>query len=837
MAVRLQFGPHPVVPDLDIPAAALTAALTATPDNLTDQDAAEAFIRSLTALGVPLVPVDPHEKAKKPLWGMKFSDATTDEDTWAAWLPRAAETGTDSGESWGLGAMVGSIGNDVALVGLDDDKPAEHPGRRAALKAWGMDPDTPPTVSTPGTTDREHCDGGHWWFIVPDYLVNGDLMKKPLTIDAEGRVDPLGATPTAALFTGNRQILIPPTRREAGQYRVAGEVHAATPEMITWLTEQRQRRAKEAIDRAAAAEEREARLAAGEDTAREAAVEAFEDDCSWTDLLTEAGWEESTRVASCGCPMWNRPGYSSNGSAVAHENCGQFGDVLHANTTALDWTNLNKMQFRERELGVPMSQTLTEYGAPAGAQPNPLLDLGARVRKIAANGNLPAISTTMASGTAETATTPSLAAQLVAATACRADVAASIIALVGDDGVRSDWDALTALGATGLEALARLRGKEAADDYAAGTGSVITLDDVAPDDAELDDLYDAQAPEPVHGGLFYRQGLHLLCAPGATGKTWLTLNAAIPLEPFKWEENAAHPRPYGVYIDADGNGRASLLARAAQLGCERDRVAAGDLHVLSLPDVAAKRHCGQREALAGILAGLAAAHNLPDVVVIDSLTQLLAMADGDSNSDVTVTAALRQFRALSERTCVVVIDHVGLTDTDRPRGSSAKRDAVDVVLMMSPLDPDPENHPDTEMSARLSISKDRHNGITAALCAPNNPKVLGTWVLKRTGGVVSVGKRKPRQLDRLSSEIISAKASADKREREEQQAAAAVPNKVAAAIQAAPDSEVVGSRALTALLTTEGMSKNAAEKAVKAAKAAGAISTTRRGRTTVYTPA
>lgn len=43
-----------------------------------------------------------------------------------------------------------------------------------------------------------------------------------------------------------------------------------------------------------------------------------------------------------------------------------------------------------------MSQTLTEYGAPAtGVQPNPLLDLGGRVREIAASGNLPARSSSV----------------------------------------------------------------------------------------------------------------------------------------------------------------------------------------------------------------------------------------------------------------------------------------------------------------------------------------------------------------------------------------------------------------------------------------------------------
>lgn len=431
------------------------------------------------------------------------------------------------------------------------------------------------------------------------------------------------------------------------------------------------------------------------------------------------------------------------------------------------------------------------------------------------------------------------ALDLCRATMCRKDTAASIADLLGEDTVYEDWDELTALGASGLDALARKMGREAAEEYADGASEVFDLDGLAPDDAELDDLYDAEAPAPAHGGLFYRQGLHLLVAPSETGKTWLALGATIPATP--WEVDAgvsSIARPYGVYVDADGNGLSNMFVRAAQLDCGRARVDAGDIRMLSLPEIAAKRRCGMREALTGIIAGLAAEDHLPDVIVIDSMTQLLALADGDSNSDVTVTAALNQFRALSEQTCVIVIDHVNLSDATRPRGSGAKREAVDVVIMMSPIPQDPKNYPDTVVAARLSASKDRHHGIRAALAAPGeDPNALGTWVLKRTGDTVEVGKRRVRREDRLTSDVISARASAEKRDRDAKKQAATAPGKVAAVVAAAPGGEVCSRGKLVDMLRGEGMAKNAADDAITAAVAAGAVVAVKRGKAMVYSPA
>ncbi|MGP9760282.1 AAA family ATPase [Corynebacterium sp. AOP12-C2-36] len=791
----------------------------------TTRDAAAGFIMPLVAAGLPVIPLKPGDKAPR-MTGWQRAVITP--EAWSECLDDVFRDHTAGSPALGVGMRAGN-----RLIVADADTPDQVAALDAFLAARGL-PDAGPTVATPGTVDRQHKDGGHWWFLLPDnYAVHAGLPAV-LTVDAEGRTGTEVQGPTFDMFLYSKQAAIPPTQRDAGAYALVGEVYDLPEAVCSWLTAEGEAAAERKQEQAT----RRAALA-GDTESRHPGLEAWEERTPWADILEPAGWAETGADAACGCTQWRHPEASSAKSSTAHDcQRGTYLEVWSTSSPVLEAGPHSKIAaFAALHHGGDFAAAYGAAGIPAQGQ----ID----TRSLLA---LPSAATTPEEPSAMTVassqeTAGQLADRLAAAVALRSGstAAATIVAQLGPDGVRQRWDSLLALGAEGLEQLARALGRERAEVLRMDLGrtaSRIKRTDRMMTDEDLDAAYDAEEREPVHGGLFYAQSLHLLAAPGGAGKTWLTLAAAIP-PAWPLPSERAQDTRWGIYIDADGNGAQGLLTRAAQLGADRERVEHGDLEVVSLPSLATRRGVSQTAALAGVIADLVQADPLPQVVIVDSLTQLLALADGDSNSDTAVTAALRQFRELSELTCVVVVDHVGHEASERPRGSSAKGQAVDVVLTMRPMEPDADRYPDTEMSARVSIAKDRHNGIKTTLCAPGDRATAGVWTLDRTGATVTVGKRNVRELPGLVSRIIPAKVSAEKREREaakaDREAAESAPIRVAEVIRKA-GGEVASYKALVSALREDGdgMTKAAAEAAIETAVEAGAVDRRKTGRSTVY---
>lgn len=251
-------------------------------------------------------------------------------------------------------------------------------------------------------------------------------------------------------------------------------------------------------------------------------------------------------------------------------------------------------------------------------------------------------------------------------------------------------------------------------------------------DAELDAVLDRETPPPVWLKLMYERGQHVLAGPGGCGKTWIALaacKAAVPAVKLPDGETG----PYAVYLDLDQNYE--LHRRLRDLGLGREAMRAHDVAAIDVGAYAAERGEGVIPALRAIIDGLV--EQPPRVVVLDSLTRIIAETDGDgSNSGDAITRALNMLNTLSKVCCVIVLDHTGHENPDRPAGSGAKIHTSRVVLTMKPLASDSEAYPNTIASAVVVQTKDRDGGLRRHLAPGNrNPRPeLGMLVVDRDEG-------------------------------------------------------------------------------------------------------
>ncbi|WAC55172.1 bifunctional DNA primase/polymerase [Gordonia sp. SL306] len=237
-------------------------------------------------------------KAKSPA-GVAL--ATTDESTLDGYLAPYVELHDDQPVNLAVSA------GRSRLVVVDCDNPEQ---RAAFLRDTGADADTPPTVSTPGAHDTVgnlvHHDGGHYWFTAPEG-VELPVHLHAMTVGS-------GDAAYSIKWGPNTYVLIPPSERAEGAYRLTGTVESL-PESLA-----------EVIGSYAAARPRADRPASRDDATT---IEEWGAATPWSEILADAdGWSATGTVDNCGCDVWTAPGaHASPKSATAHEpGCGRFAD-------------------------------------------------------------------------------------------------------------------------------------------------------------------------------------------------------------------------------------------------------------------------------------------------------------------------------------------------------------------------------------------------------------------------------------------------------------------------------------------------------------------------------
>jgi len=183
------------------------------------------------------------------------------------------------------------------LVVVDCDTRSQT---EAFLADAELDPDTLPTVRSPGQRDHDgqmvHSNGGHYWFTVPDDV---ELPEGASFTDTDGGY---------AVMYGAKYVLIPPSVRPEGPYTLAGRVEV----LSEWLRDR-------IIDRAPEQRKVADRSTASADTP----IDEWSRSIGWDEILP-ADWTPTGLVDSCGCPTWTAPWLRGNPkSATGHEpGCG-----------------------------------------------------------------------------------------------------------------------------------------------------------------------------------------------------------------------------------------------------------------------------------------------------------------------------------------------------------------------------------------------------------------------------------------------------------------------------------------------------------------------------------
>lgn len=201
------------------------------------------------------------------------------------------------------------------MIVVDVDTEVENAAFR---ESWRMETGSVPTfgftVQSPGMMDRggqwAHKNGGHYYFAVPEGI---DMPT------ADGAMkDPSG---WIAMWA-DRQVLVPPSRREEGAYVLLGDVHPVHP----WLLKKILTHALERKTRAEEQAQRSAERAQG--NGETASIDSWSAETSWTELLEPDGWYDTGLPDNCGCDIWTAPGvHASHKSATAHDiGCARYDD-------------------------------------------------------------------------------------------------------------------------------------------------------------------------------------------------------------------------------------------------------------------------------------------------------------------------------------------------------------------------------------------------------------------------------------------------------------------------------------------------------------------------------
>lgn len=265
-----------------------------------------------------------------------------------------------------------------------------------------------------------------------------------------------------------------------------------------------------------------------------------------------------------------------------------------------------------------------------------------------------------------------------------------------------------------------------------------------------------KAPEPNilpfinDSHLFYTGEFNLVFGDPESGKTWLCLAAVAST--IDGRAGSA------TVIDLDHNGARSLLNRLEMLGATREELSDRQCFRLAAPESATDL----RELVEDLR------EFKPDVVVLDSLGEVMPLFGANSNSadDFTVvhTEVIKPLARAGA--AVLVVDHLPKNAESRkhgPTGTGAKMRTVGGAAVR--VSAEKAFRLGVGGSAVLELHKDRHGGVRRLATDGSARPVIGTFVLAEDENNLTYSFQSPLAVPptkRTAIDSDQAKADAEK---------------------------------------------------------------------------
>lgn len=521
------------------------------------------------------------------------------------------------------------------------------------------------TVASPGAQGPDgswvHSEGGHWWFTLPEgyEIPTGEgVLKMPSGWSVMWR---------------DRQVLVPPSARPEGVYRMTGAAQQAPG----WLLD--------AIDAGVLAKTERREAATEKILSASDPIDIWSAQTDWgTEILTPAGWTETGLADTCSCPIWTAPGdHASPKSATAHE----LGCALFDSSTGWApihiWTDnppgylaghgrtLTKLQFvawKDHEGDQKKSMRALGIQGGTGIEPDDLFEM---MRFDA----------------------PSPAAVLEDVSTIDTDPFASPddddLVLEGDS---ADTDPQPAI----------------PDSPPAELSKVDRLIEYMRSSAELDDIAD---PEPLVAGMLDKDTLARVTGKSGHGKTFLMIDLACRVATGQpWLGRHVAPGMV-VYMVAEGVRGYKKRVRAWEARYNGgEHIPADRLQVLDIP--VQVRNASNWDVWTQAVERLGAV-----LVVMD--TQARITVGVDENNATEMGEYIEQLEKVRRATkaCVAVVHHLG-HQGEQGRGSSAVLGAINTEIRVTKAGPVVtvinEKQKDEEGFASIELTLE-HEGTSAVL--------------------------------------------------------------------------------------------------------------------------
>jgi hypothetical protein len=246
--------------------------------------------------------------------------------------------------------------------------------------------------------------------------------------------------------------------------------------------------------------------------------------------------------------------------------------------------------------------------------------------------------------------------------------------------------------------------------------------------------------------LFYSSSFNLIYGDTESGKTWLCLAAVA---------SVLNDGGTATIIDLDHNGAPALIGNLIKFGVDPEILQDPRRFRLSEP--------GDRLDLVEVVQDQAVAK--PDVVILDSLGEILPLFRANSNSADDFTGIHAEVIKPLTRTdaSVLVVDHLAKNADSRnfgPTGTGAKMQAADGLAIR--VTAERQFTPGEGGKAKLQVDKDRYGGVRKHY--PNHPKpVIGTFELISDGDtldyafhsaqIVSIRKSREDDVRQLAEDV------------------------------------------------------------------------------------